>query len=200
MLACCRWHSANAPDARGPTNCRGREGDHPFSCLHRSATGLCEACTHPQTSKPAGLVLCVAQRNPKLQTDIGLIPQNSTLYGKFSVAPGQRRYFSLSYCLSEPAIIPPLKVLSRGGKAGPLRSNMTARIATKGKPRRSNGALGRTKRVFRGERLTAHLIASGLFDFVHVATCPNSVLRLPQMKKPGAPCGASGAMAGLRTG
>jgi GH15 family glucan-1,4-alpha-glucosidase len=43
-----------------------------------------------------------------VQTDIELAPKNSTLCGTFSVAPGQRRYFSLSYCHSEPAIIPPL--------------------------------------------------------------------------------------------
>ena len=51
-----------------------------------------------------------AWRNEVLnvQTDIELSLENSTLCGKFSVAPGQRRYFSLSYCLSEPAIIPPL--------------------------------------------------------------------------------------------
>ena len=34
-----------------------------FLCFHRSASGLCEACTQPQTSRPARLVLCVAQRN-----------------------------------------------------------------------------------------------------------------------------------------
>jgi GH15 family glucan-1,4-alpha-glucosidase len=51
-----------------------------------------------------------AWRNEVLnvQTDIELSLEDSTLCGKFSVAPGQRRYFSLSYCLSEPAIIPPL--------------------------------------------------------------------------------------------
>src|SRR6202048_1491557 len=43
-----------------------------------------------------------------VQTDIDLAPRNSTLSGTFSVAPGQRRYFSLSYCQSEPAIITPL--------------------------------------------------------------------------------------------
>ena len=61
-----------------------------------------------------------------VQTDIELAQEHSTLCGTFSVAPGQRRYFSLSYCQSEPAVIPPLggiadnvsKVPSRGGKAG----------------------------------------------------------------------------------
>jgi GH15 family glucan-1,4-alpha-glucosidase len=43
-----------------------------------------------------------------VQTDIELAQEHSTLYGTFSVAPGQRRYFSLSYCQSEPAVIAPL--------------------------------------------------------------------------------------------
>ena len=43
-----------------------------------------------------------------VQTDIELAPENSIVCGTFSVAPVQRRYFSLSYCQSEPAIIPPL--------------------------------------------------------------------------------------------
>ena len=43
-----------------------------------------------------------------VQTDIELAQEHSTLCGTFSVAPGQRRYFSLSYCQSEPAVIPPL--------------------------------------------------------------------------------------------
>ena len=43
-----------------------------------------------------------------VQTDIELAPENSTVCGTFSVAPVQRRYFSLSYCQSEPAVIPPL--------------------------------------------------------------------------------------------
>jgi GH15 family glucan-1,4-alpha-glucosidase len=43
-----------------------------------------------------------------VQTDIELAPEDSTLCGTFLVAAGQRRYFSLSYCQSEPSIIPPL--------------------------------------------------------------------------------------------
>jgi GH15 family glucan-1,4-alpha-glucosidase len=43
-----------------------------------------------------------------VQTDIEIVPENSSLCGTFSVSQGQRRYFSLSYCHSEPAILPPL--------------------------------------------------------------------------------------------
>lgn len=49
-----------------------------------------------------------------VQTDIELAPENSTVCGTFSVAPAQRRYFSLSYCQSEPAIIPPLGETANG--------------------------------------------------------------------------------------
>ncbi len=41
-----------------------------------------------------------------LQTDIDLSRQGSALCGTFSIAPGERRYFSLSHSQSEPAIIP----------------------------------------------------------------------------------------------
>ncbi|MGA7323953.1 MAG: glycoside hydrolase family 15 protein [Rhodomicrobium sp.] len=44
-----------------------------------------------------------------VQTDIDLVPEASLLQGTFSVTAGQRRYLSLSYCLSEPAVIPPLR-------------------------------------------------------------------------------------------
>jgi GH15 family glucan-1,4-alpha-glucosidase len=43
-----------------------------------------------------------------IQTDIELVPQASALCGDFSVAAGQRRYFSLSHCQSEPAVMAPL--------------------------------------------------------------------------------------------
>ena len=49
-----------------------------------------------------------------VQTDIELAPEDSTVCGTFSVAPVQRRYFSLSYCQSEPAIIPPLGEMANG--------------------------------------------------------------------------------------
>ena len=56
-----------------------------------------------------------------VQTDIELAQEHSTLCGMFSVAPGQRRYFSLSYCQSEPAVIPPL-----GGMADERLENTVA--------------------------------------------------------------------------
>jgi GH15 family glucan-1,4-alpha-glucosidase len=43
-----------------------------------------------------------------VRSDIKLTSEESALCGTFSLAPGQRRYFSLSYCQSEPAIIPSL--------------------------------------------------------------------------------------------
>ena len=43
-----------------------------------------------------------------VRSDVELTSENSTVCGTFSVAPGQRRYLSLSYCQSEPAILPPL--------------------------------------------------------------------------------------------
>jgi GH15 family glucan-1,4-alpha-glucosidase len=43
-----------------------------------------------------------------IRTDIELAPEASALCGNFSVAAGQRRYFNLSHCQSEPAIVAPL--------------------------------------------------------------------------------------------
>jgi GH15 family glucan-1,4-alpha-glucosidase len=43
-----------------------------------------------------------------IRSDIELASEDSALCGTFSLAPGQRRYFSLAYCQSEPAVIPPL--------------------------------------------------------------------------------------------
>ena len=43
-----------------------------------------------------------------IRADIELVRQASALCGDFSVAAGQRRYFSLSHCQSEPAIMAPL--------------------------------------------------------------------------------------------
>jgi GH15 family glucan-1,4-alpha-glucosidase len=49
-----------------------------------------------------------------IQTDTELTAENFTLCGAFSVAPGQRRYFSLSYCQSEPAVIPQVGEMADG--------------------------------------------------------------------------------------
>jgi GH15 family glucan-1,4-alpha-glucosidase len=43
-----------------------------------------------------------------VHTDVKLFPAASALCGTFSVSPGQRRTFSLSYSQGEPAVIPPL--------------------------------------------------------------------------------------------
>ena len=43
-----------------------------------------------------------------VRSDVELTSEDSALCGTFPLAPGQRRYFSLSYCQSEPAILPPL--------------------------------------------------------------------------------------------